>query len=442
MARRAATLKLATDARWGQHLVTDEGRSVYLYVLDEDGVSNCVDACTNNWPPLTVAAGTELAAGEGLDPALVGTIERADGTLQVTYGGHPLYAFRRDTEAGHTRGQRLGDQFFLVSPAGEAVTDEVEAEAVVIPEEEMVVTVSHRGYIKRSPISIYRAQRRGGRGKQGMTTREEDFVEDLFVASTHSYVLIFSSLGKVYWLKVHEIPQIGRVAKGQSITSLINMSGTESIAAILPVKKFEDGQYVVMATKNGVIKKTELMAYSNPRSGGIIATTIDDGDELISVRLTDGKSEIFITTRKGQAIRFKEDEVRPMGRSARGVKAINLKKGDSVVGMEVLNNEASILTVTERGYGKRSPRDDYRVQSRSGSGIITIKVTDKNGPVTGVMQVTDNDDIILVTDGGIVIRSAAKEIPTIGRNTQGVRLISLGKDEKVVTVAKVVEDES
>ncbi|HPW45459.1 MAG TPA: DNA gyrase subunit A [bacterium] len=312
----------------------------------------------------------------------------------------------------------------------------------LIQEEEMVVTVSHRGYIKRSPISIYRAQRRGGRGKQGMTTREEDFVEDLFVASTHSYVLIFSSLGKVYWLKVHEIPQIGRVAKGQSITSLINMSGTESIAAILPVKKFEDGQYVVMATKNGVIKKTELMAYSNPRSGGIIATTIDDGDELISVRLTDGKSEIFITTRKGQAIRFKEDEVRPMGRSARGVKAINLKKGDSVVGMEVLNNEASILTVTERGYGKRSPRDDYRVQSRSGSGIITIKVTDKNGPVTGVMQVTDNDDIILVTDGGIVIRSAAKEIPTIGRNTQGVRLISLGKDEKVVTVAKVVEDES
>lgn len=312
----------------------------------------------------------------------------------------------------------------------------------LIQEEEMVVTVSHRGYIKRSPISIYRAQRRGGKGKQGMTTRDEDFVEDLFVASTHSYVLIFSSSGKAYWLKVHEIPQIGRVAKGQSITSLVNMSGSESIAAILPVKKFEDGWNVVMTTKNGVIKKTELMAYSNPRSGGIIATNIDKGDELISVRLTDGKSEIFITTKEGQAIRFKEDEVRPMGRSARGVKAINLKKDDFVVGMEILNSESSILTVTERGYGKRSPRDDYRIQSRSGSGIITIKVTEKNGPVVGVMQVTDNDDIILVTDGGIVIRSAAKEISTIGRNTQGVRLISLGKDEKVVTIAKVVEDES
>ncbi len=312
----------------------------------------------------------------------------------------------------------------------------------LIQEEEMVVTVSHRGYIKRSPISIYRAQRRGGKGKQGMTTRDEDFVEDLFVASTHSYVLIFSSSGKAYWLKVHEIPQIGRVAKGQSITSLVNMSGSESIAAILPVKKFEDGWNVVMTTKNGVIKKTELMAYSNPRSGGIIATNIDKGDELISVRLTDGKSEIFITTKEGQAIRFKEDEVRPMGRSARGVQAINLKKDDFVVGMEILNSESSILTVTERGYGKRSPRDDYRIQSRSGSGIITIKVTEKNGPVVGVMQVTDNDDIILVTDGGIVIRSAAKEISTIGRNTQGVRLISLGKDEKVVTIAKVVEDES
>lgn len=223
----------------------------------------------------------------------------------------------------------------------------------LIQEEEMVVTVSHRGYIKRSPISIYRAQRRGGKGKQGMTTRDEDFVEDLFVASTHSYVLIFSSSGKAYWLKVHEIPQIGRVAKGQSITSLVNMSGSESIAAILPVKKFEDGWNVVMTTKNGVIKKTELMAYSNPRSGGIIATNIDKGDELISVRLTDGKSEIFITTKEGQAIRFKEDEVRPMGRSARGVKAINLKKDDFVVGMEILNSESSILTVTERGYGKR-----------------------------------------------------------------------------------------
>lgn len=311
----------------------------------------------------------------------------------------------------------------------------------LIQEEEMVVTVSHRGYIKRNPISIYRAQRRGGRGKQGISMREEDFVENLFVASTHSYVLVFSSDGKVYWLKVHEIPQVGRVARGQSITNLINMPSTSSIAAILSVKEFEEGKFVVMTTKMGIIKKTDLMAYSNPRSGGIIATSIDDGDELISVRLTGGDQQVFITTRNGQAIRFAESEVRSMGRAARGVKAITLRKGDLVVGMEALSNDASILTVTERGYGKRSPCEEYRVQSRGGSGIITVKVGDRNGPVVGVMQVTDTDDIMIVTDGGKVIRSSAKEIPTIGRNTQGVRLITLDKDEKVATVARLVEED-
>ncbi len=309
----------------------------------------------------------------------------------------------------------------------------------LIQEEEMVVTVSHRGFIKRNPISIYRAQRRGGRGKQGMAMREEDFVENLFIASTHSYVMIFTSSGKVFWLKVHEIPQAGRVSKGQSITNLINMSSSESIAAILPVKEFADGQFVVMATKNGVIKKTELMAFANPRAGGIIATTIDEGDELIGVELTGGGHHIFLTTREGQAIRFEESDVRPMGRSARGVRGINLGDKDEVVGMEVVANDASILTITERGYGKRSACEDYRVQTRGGSGIITLKVAEKNGPVVGIMQVTDADDIMIVTDGGKVIRSRAKEIPTIGRNTQGVRLISLGQGEKVVTVAKLAE---
>ncbi|MBT3181376.1 MAG: DNA gyrase subunit A [Deltaproteobacteria bacterium] len=311
----------------------------------------------------------------------------------------------------------------------------------LIQEEEMVVTVSHRGFIKRNPISIYRAQRRGGRGKQGMSMREADFVENLFVASTHSYVLVFSAAGKVYWLKVHEIPQIGRTARGQSITNLINMSSADSIAAILTVKSFEEGKSLVMATKNGIIKKTDLMQYANPRSGGIIATTIDNDDELIAVRLTDGDDQVFLTTRNGQAIRFNESEVRSMGRTARGVRGISLKKDDFVVGMEVLSTEASVLTVTERGYGKRSACDEYRVQSRGGSGIITIKVAGRNGPVVGVMQVTDSDDIMLVTDGGTVIRSRSKEIPTIGRNTQGVRLISLGKEEKVVNVAKLAEED-
>lgn len=320
----------------------------------------------------------------------------------------------------------------------QARTEELSVEDL-IQEEEMVVTVSHRGYIKRNPISIYRAQRRGGKGKQGTTLRDEDFVEDLFIASTHSYVLIFSAAGKVYWLKVHEIPQMGRVAKGQAITNLVHMTSEDRVAAVLPVKEFTEGQFVIMATKNGVIKKTDLMAYSNPRAGGIIATSIDEGDELISVRLTNGKQQVFLTTREGQAIRFGEADVRNMGRTARGVRGITLHKGDFVVAMEVLSTDASILTVTANGYGKRSPCDEYRVQSRGGSGIITIKVSNRNGPVVGAMQVTDAEDIMLVTDGGKVIRSCAKEISTIGRNTQGVRLISLDEKEKVVTVAKLAE---
>lgn len=311
----------------------------------------------------------------------------------------------------------------------------------LIQEEDMVVTVSHNGYIKRNPISIYRAQRRGGRGKTGMTTREEDFVEDLFVASTHSYMLVFSSAGKVYWLKVHEIPQVGRVARGQAITNLVHMPASDSIAAILSVRAFEEGKNVITATKKGVVKKTDLMAFSNPRSGGIIATTIDKGDELISVRLTEEGHDVLLSTRSGQAIRFKQGDVRAMGRSARGVRGISLRKGDLVVGMEVLASDASILTVTERGYGKRTTLDEYRVQSRGGSGIITIKTTDRNGPVVGTRQVTEVDDVMIVTNGGKVIRSRAKEIPTIGRNTQGVRLISLGKEERVVSIAKLAERE-
>ena len=310
----------------------------------------------------------------------------------------------------------------------------------LIQEEEMVVTVSHRGYIKRNPISVYRAQRRGGRGKQGMSMRSEDFISDLFIASTHSYVLVFSSSGKAYWLKVHKIPQVGRVARGQAITSLINMPSDDSVAAILPVKEFVEGQFIIMVTRKGIVKKTDLMSYSNPRTGGIIATSIDEDDELIAAKLTTGQQQVFLTTRMGKAIRFDESGVRAMGRTARGVRGISLKKDDAVVGMEVLSTDASILTVTEKGYGKRSPCKEYRTQSRGGSGIITIKVSDRNGPVVGTMQVTDADHVMLVTDGGKVIRSRAKEISVIGRNTQGVRLIAMGKGEKLVTVARLAED--
>jgi len=311
----------------------------------------------------------------------------------------------------------------------------------LIQEEDMVVTVSNSGYIKRNPISIYRAQKRGGRGKTGMSTRETDFVEDLFIASTHNYVLVFSSAGKAYWLKVHEIPQVGRVARGQSISNLVNMPSTDRIAAIMPVHAFEEGKYIVMATKKGIIKKTDLMAYSNPRRGGIVATTIDSGDELISARLVEGDQHVLLGTKNGLAIRFCHDDVRPMGRTARGVRGISLKKDDAVVGMEVLTTDASVLTVTEKGYGKRTALDEYRIQSRGGSGIITIKTTDRNGPVVNIRQVTDVYDVMIVTDGGKVIRSSVKGIPVIGRNTQGVRLISLGADERVVSLAKLAERE-
>ncbi len=312
----------------------------------------------------------------------------------------------------------------------------------LIQEEEMIVTMSHRGFIKRNPISIYRAQRRGGRGKQGTSLRDEDFVVNLFVASTHDYVLVFTGSGKLYWLKVHEIPQVGRTAKGQSITNLINITTKDTIAAILPVREFSKGSYIVMTTQNGVIKKTDIMVFSKPRAGGIIATSIDTDDKLISVKLTDGQQEIFLTTRNGQAIRFNESDIRSMGRTARGVRAITLKNNDRVVGMEAISGDASILTVTEKGYGKRSPVAGYRSQSRGGSGLITIKVSDRNGPVVNGLQVTDQDDIMIVTDQGKVIRSSAKGVSTIGRNTQGVRLITLGNSERVASVAKLAENDT
>jgi len=312
----------------------------------------------------------------------------------------------------------------------------------LIQEEDMVVTISHGGYIKRNAVSIYRAQRRGGRGKTGMAIREEDFVADLFIASTKSYLLVFSSKGRVYWLKVHEIPQAGRVTKGKAINNLVMMQGDEKMAAILPVKEFVEGHSVVMVTKNGTIKKTELTAFSNPRSKGIIAIDLDQGDEVVEAELTNGKQEIVLSTRRGKAIRFHEEDVRNMGRQAAGVRGIHLGKDDEVVSMEVLSgDQATLLTVTEKGYGKRTEVKEYRVQSRGGTGIFTCKITDKNGPVVGVMQVTEGEDIMLVASGGKIIRTKVSGISVQGRATQGVRLIHIEAGEKVMSVARLAEKE-
>jgi DNA gyrase subunit A len=311
----------------------------------------------------------------------------------------------------------------------------------MISEENMVVTVSHQGYIKRNAVSLYRAQRRGGRGKAGASVRDEDFIEHLFVASTHSYLLFFTTVGRVYWRKVHEIPQAGRVTRGKAIVNLLNLGADEKVSAFLPVREFQPGRYVVFATRKGLVKKTDLMAYSSPRPSGIIAIALEDGDEVIGVRMVDGSQEVILSTRKGQAIRFRDRDVRPMGRGTYGVKGITLEKGDEVVAMDLALAGASLLAVAENGYGKRSSIDDYRLQARGGKGIITMRTTEKTGVVTGVVMVGDEDQVILVTDRGKVIRIRMAEIRVIGRNTQGVRLVDREEGERVSSVARVAEGE-
>jgi DNA gyrase subunit A len=320
---------------------------------------------------------------------------------------------------------------------------EIKLEDLIV-EEDMVVTISHTGYIKRNAISLYRSQRRGGRGKMGMTTKEEDFVEHLFIASTLSYILFFTDSGKVYWLKVHEVPQAGRMTRGKAIVNLLNLSGDEKITAILPVRSFEEGKYVLMATKQGIIKKTDLMSYSHPRVGGIIALSLDEKDQLISACLTDGTKEILLSSRGGKAIRFAEEGVRDMGRTARGVRGITLDKNESLVSMDILSPGtlgSSILSVTENGFGKRSPVEDYRLQSRGGKGIITVKTTARNGKLVGTQQITDQDEVMLITDRGKIIRLRCGEIRLSGRNTQGVKLIELESGERVMAVARLAERE-
>ncbi|MBP8984247.1 MAG: DNA gyrase subunit A [Syntrophobacterales bacterium] len=313
--------------------------------------------------------------------------------------------------------------------------DDIDIEDMIV-EEDMVVTVSHSGYIKRNPVSLYRSQHRGGRGKVAMVTREEDFVENIFIASTHSYILIFTNLGRVYWLKVYQVPQAGRAAKGKAIVNLIQISPNERVSAVLPVRDFVGGKYVVMATKRGIVKKTDLTAFSNPRTGGIIAVGVDEGDELIEVKETTGTQDILLGTRKGMAIRFKEDEVRSMGRTARGVTGIRIDEDDEVVGMEVIGNENTILTVSEKGFGKRTEIAEYRLQSRGGKGVINLKTTPKTGAVAGIKQVVGNEDIMLISNTGNIIRLHVDEISVLHRNTQGVKLIDIAPEEKVVGVAR------
>jgi DNA gyrase subunit A len=310
-----------------------------------------------------------------------------------------------------------------------------------LADEEMVVTISHGGYIKRSPLAIYRSQRRGGKGMTGMATKEEDYVEHLFVATTHSYILLFTNLGRVHWLKVHETPQLGRAAKGKALVNFLQVQPGEVVTAMIPIRQFEVGRHLLMATRRGVVKKTELHAYSNPRTGGIIAITLDPGDELIAVRLTGGQDEIFLATKQGMAIRFGEDEVRPIGRAGRGVIGIALEPGDEVVAAEVARPGTTILTVNEHGYGKRTVLEEYRLQGRGGKGIINVRVTEKNGPVVGALQVQEQDQVMMISQEGKVNRVNVREISVIGRATLGVRLQGLEATDRVAAVTSLVADE-
>jgi DNA gyrase subunit A len=311
----------------------------------------------------------------------------------------------------------------------------------LIAEEDVAITVTGTGYIKRTALTTYRSQRRGGRGRIGMRTREEDAVAHLFVASTHDYLMIFSDRGRAYWLKVHEIPDVEAAGKGKAIANLVSMEAHEKIAALLTVREWEAGRFVVMGTRQGVIKKTELTAFSNPRAGGIIAMGVEETDAVIAVRISDGAGEVFIATRNGMAIRFPEDDVRAMGRTAYGVRGISLRNSDEVVGMEVLRPDTAVLTLTANGYGKRTPLDEYRVTGRGGLGIINIQTTERNGRVVGVASVAESDEVMFITQQGKVLRTSAGAISLIGRNTQGVRLIDMEEDDRAVSLARFEEQE-
>ena len=311
----------------------------------------------------------------------------------------------------------------------------------MIAEEEMVVTISRAGYIKRNPITLYQSQRRGGKGKTAMGTREEDFVEHLFVANTHHTFLFFTNQGKVYWCKVYEIPQAGRASKGRAIVNLLNFAEGEKLTTVLAVPEFVPGYFIMMATREGVVKKTDIMAFSRPRAGGIIALDLSPGDELISTRITDGTNNVFLGSASGKSIRFHESDIRPTGRTARGVRGMTLAPGDPLVGMEVLSHGQTLFTATENGYGKRTLIDEYPVQRRGGKGVITIKTSKRNGQVVAILLVGDEDELMLMTDTGKLIRMPVAGISVISRNTQGVKLMDLETDERVIGAARIAEKE-
>ena len=316
---------------------------------------------------------------------------------------------------------------------------EIETEDM-IKEEEMAITITNSGYIKRLPLQTYKLQHRGGKGIVATTIKDEDIVKDIFIASTHSYILFFTNKGKVYWLKVYSIPEASRQARGKAIVNLLELQNGDTITAFVPVKKFDSQSYLIMATKKGTVKKTELMAYSNPRRHGIVAITLESGDELINVELTDGSQQIILATKNGLAVRFEERDVRPTGRSAQGVRGISLKDNDESVGMVVASDKKTLLSVTENGYGKRTSISDYRLISRGGLGVINIQCSERNGKVVSICPVTDDDDIIFISRDGIVIRVPASDVSVIGRNTQGVRIMKLEGNDKIVSAVKVAKE--
>lgn len=322
-------------------------------------------------------------------------------------------------------------------------TQIVEQEAEItlqdlVPEEDVVITISHSGYIKRTPVSIYRSQGRGGKGRLGMSTRTEDFIEHLFVASTHSYILVFTNKGRVYWLKAYEIPEVSSAGRGKAIVNLLNLEEDEKIADIISVRDFAENKYVMMATRKGTVKKTSLSAFSNPRSAGIIAISLEDEDELIAASQTDGSHEVLIATRNGLAVRFRESAVRDMGRSAHGVRGVSLNDNDHVVAMETFKEKGMVLAITEKGYGKRTSIDEYRLTARGGKGVINVKTTERNGKVANVLHVNEEDDVMLITAQGKLIKLAAADITqTVSRGAQGVRLIGLNENDYVASAAVI-----
>ena len=309
----------------------------------------------------------------------------------------------------------------------------------MIADEDMVITVTNSGYIKRSPLSLYRSQQRGGKGRMGMVTKDDDFVEHLYVASAHSYILVFTETGRIHWLKVHEIPQMGPASKGKAIVNLLQLSNTERVAATVAVREFSENRFLLFASEKGTVKKTELSAYSNPRAGGIIGINIDEDDRLLDIRVTNGEKNVLLATAKGYAIRFSEKDARPMGRATRGVRGISLRKDDRVVAMEILEEEGEILSMAEGAVGKRTPVSQYRLQSRGGKGIINLKVSSKTGEVIGAKQVRPDDGMMLITQEGKIIRINVEGVRVSSRSTQGVKLMNLDESDRLVAVAKLAE---